>query len=426
MVPFNQTYRTFTLDNGLVVALQNTPTQTISGRLRVHYGGLHEREGEEGLAHFLEHTVMKGGGREFSPDAAEETMGTLGAIDATTNTHETRFMAGMLAEDLELYLNFISDVVFDPRFDPDRVNQERQRVLREIADAKSNPGFQDQNDIRNALYGLNSPYNHFVLGKEEVITRATPEDLKAFHQRGYGASNMDLILVGGLPQNVEELVVQFFAGKLKGNKTKYVFPRNQELEGKIIIHKPAKEWLNIQSPESSSAYLGITFTAPTAKEKDYYAVEILNQILGGNANSRLFRRISQEMGFAYAIESYYTAEDNAGVMGISGSIQATRVEEAIEAIFQEMDGLKEKLVNGAEIAKIKSKKLYRLAEYLGNDRGRMEGIEIELDTGLTPELHSQRIEAVTPEMIREAANKYFPKNREFGRYVLFLKDPLKF
>ena len=63
----DQNYREFTLDNGLFVALQNTPTQTVSGRLRVFQGALHEQPGEEGLAHFLEHTIVNAGSRKYSP-----------------------------------------------------------------------------------------------------------------------------------------------------------------------------------------------------------------------------------------------------------------------------------------------------------------------------------------------------------------------
>src|SRR3989344_7859507 len=287
MTTLNGNYRELTLDNGLVVALQNTPTQTISGRLRVHHGGLHEREGEEGLAHFLEHTIMKGGGRKFAPDTAERIMGTFGNIKAATNSHETSFSIGMLADDLELYLDFISDVVFHPRFDLGRVNQERQRVLRETADAKSNPAFQDNKDFMDALYGVDSSHTYFVLGKEDVVSRATPDNLRTFHERGYTPNNMDLILVGALPENVYELVAKYFADKSKGNEAKYDFPRNPDLEGRTLLHRRAQELYNSQKPESSSAHFSIGFVAPTDDAEDSYAVGRLVQILGGDANSRL-------------------------------------------------------------------------------------------------------------------------------------------
>ena len=425
MAALNGNYRVLALDNGLAVALQNTPTQTISGRLRVHYGGLYEREGEEGLAHFLEHTVMKGGGRKFAPDAAERVMGTFGNINATTSSHETRFLVGMMADDLELYLEFISDVVFHPRFDLGRVNQERQRVLRETADAKSNPTFQDYKDFRDALFGPDSPHTYHVLGREEVVARATPDDLRKFHTRGYNPNNMDLILVGALPKNVDYLVAKYFADKLSGNRTKYDFPRNPDVKRKTVLHRRAQELYNNNDPKSSSASVNIGFVAPTDEAEDSWAVGRLVQILGGDGNSRLFRCVSQEMGLAYGMSSNYSCQHNAGAINIGGSVQATRADEAIDTIFHEMNRLKSELVDGDELTRINRNAGYELAKHFEINDGRVGTIELEMDKRLTPELQLQKMNAVTPEMVREAANKYFPTGRADGKYVLLLRDPLK-
>ncbi len=184
MGTLNGNYHEFTLENGLKVGLHTTSTQTVSGRLRVFHGSLHEKEGEEGLAHFLEHTVMVGGGRKYSSEQAEKLMNTFGNINAATNLVETRFMIEMIAEDLESYLDFISDVVFEPRLATSKVDQERQAVMREIADRKSRASFQDNQDFDKALYGLDSPRIYFGLGKEDLISRVSADDLKCFHQRG--------------------------------------------------------------------------------------------------------------------------------------------------------------------------------------------------------------------------------------------------
>jgi len=404
--------------------LQNTPTQTISGRLRVHHGGLHEKNGEEGLAHFLEHIVMKGGGMKYAPDKAEKIMGTFGNINASTSSSETSFPVGMLADDLELYLDFISDVVFHPRFDLERVNQERQRVLREMADAKSNPAFEDNSDFMDSLFGVDSPHTYFVLGKEEVVERATSNDFKAFHERGYNPNNMDLILAGALPENVDELIAKYFADKPRGEGAKYDFPKNPDLESKTVLHRHALELLNADNPESSSAYFRIGLVAPEYEEEDSWAVGRLVQILGGDANSRLFKKVSQEMGLAYGIGSSYAARGG-GAIYVTGNVQAARINEALDAVFNEMNCLKNELVDGDELARINRNGAYNLAKGFETNEGHVDAIEVKLDIGLNPELYLQNIDAVTPEMVRDAANKYFPTNREDGKYVLLLMDPLK-
>ena len=425
MGDLNADYRELRLDNGLVVALQNTPTSTINGRLRVHHGGLHEREGEEGLAHFLEHTIMMAGGKKFTPKVAKEIMGTFGHINATTSSHETCFPVGMIAEDLELYLDFISDIAFNPRLDSDKVNQEREIVLRETADARSIPTFQDNKDFMDALYGEDSPHAYFVLGKEEVVDKATPHDLREFHQRGYSPNNMDLILVGALPENVDELVIRYFSDKSRGPGQKFNFPINPALKRKTILHRHAPEILNHQHPDQSSAGLSIGFVGPTQDAEDSYATSRLTDILGGDANSRLFKKVREEMGLAYGIGSSYLAGNNMGSVNISGSVQSTRANEAIDAIFTEMEHLKNNLVDKEELDRIKRNHIYGLLKYFESNDGHANGIEIKWDKGLTPELHLKKMNAVTPEMVREAARKYFPENRDDGKYVLLLRDPLK-
>ncbi len=425
MATLNGNYREFTLDNGLVVALQNTPTQTISGRLRVFHGGLHERKGEEGLAHFLEHTIMSGGGRKYSPAEAEQIMSTFGAINAGTNYSATSFPISMLAQDLESYLDFISDVVFQPRFDFQKVEQERQRVLREVADKKSNPAFQDVRDFEEALYGPDSPHTYFVLGKEEVISKATPQDLRTFHERGYNPNNMDLILVGALPENAHELIIKYFGQETRGPGSKYNFVQNPELNRKVLLHRLAPELYNNQDPNSSSADFNMGFVAPPEEANDSYAVWMLVNILGYGGNSRLFKRVSQEMGLAYSLGSCYTCANKAGVIEIGGRIQALKADDAIDAVFKEIDLLKSKLIDLDELNVLRKQSMYHLAVLFETNQSHADAIQNKWDLGRTPELQLQKMNELTPEMIQDAANKYFPTSREEGNYILLLRDPLK-
>ena len=161
----DQNYREFTLDNGLFVALQNTPTQTVSGRLRVFQGALHEQPGEEGLAHFLEHTIVNAGSRKYSPHEIRETMANFGYMNAFTSQSQTTYPVDMLSEDVETYLDLIADAVTYPRFDKDKVDEERQRILREIADIKSAPDFIDKKALVIEVFGKDSPHVYHVFLK---------------------------------------------------------------------------------------------------------------------------------------------------------------------------------------------------------------------------------------------------------------------
>jgi len=425
MTTINGNYREFRLDNGLFVALQETPTQTVSGRLRVWHGALNEKKGEEGIAHFLEHALMTGGSQKYTLKRADEIRGTFGSFNAFTSLDRTCFPVDILTEDSQLFLEYISDTAFNPKFTTSRVEEERQRVLRETADAKSNPRFKDSKAYGEAFFGKNSPHTYFILGNEAVVNSASVDTLKGFHERGYHPNNIDLILVGALPKNIEDLVQQNFGQFPSGNGRKVEFPQNPQLYGATILHTSAPELYNHENPEKSSAQLGISLVAPTETDEDSYAVSMLVNILGGDANSRLFQSVSQRKGLAYGIGAQYDNSNNKGGIYIGGNVQSTRADEAIDAIFEEMSKLRTYLVSQKNLERLKRKSRYNIAKTFETNTGYVNAIELKMDKGLTPEYHLERMEAVTPKKIRDAAVKYLPQNRTDGKYVLSLRDPLK-
>ncbi len=267
MTIINGRYREYKLDNGLVIALQNTPTQTIAAKLRINYGSSHERDGEEGLAHFLEHCLVTGGSQKYDPLSADNIRGSFGYSNAFTNIGRTFFLGQMLKEDLRTWLDYTSDHILRPRFDKERVNGERERILREISDSKSNSTYLANQEFNAAFY-RGHPKGKFIFGSEEVVKNVNLEKISAFHSRGYHPNNMDLIIVGGLPENIEESIAQYFGSIPVGENTRKKFPEITPLQGKTILHRPAPESYNADNPSESSAQLALACTFPSESHPD--------------------------------------------------------------------------------------------------------------------------------------------------------------
>ena len=121
MEVLNNNYQRYKLENGLIVSLQNTPTQTVAAELDINYGEVHEKKGEEGIAHFLEHVLYSGGTEKYPPEKVIEIFEGFGKSNATTSVNKTFFQGDMLEEDLELYLELISSIVFTPKFDKEKI-----------------------------------------------------------------------------------------------------------------------------------------------------------------------------------------------------------------------------------------------------------------------------------------------------------------
>jgi predicted Zn-dependent peptidase len=421
MAVINGGYREYKLENGLVVALQKTPTQTIAAKLRVNYGPSHERDGEEGLAHYLEHCLSTGGSEKYSPVAADEIRESFGESNASTTIGRTLFEAQMLSEDLGLWLEYISDHVLKPRFDEERIDGERKRVLREISDQKSNQVHEASMEFSRAFY-RGHPKERFILGKEEVIRNATREVLRGFHKKGYHPNNIDLFIVGNLPDDVEELVRKYFSQAPRGENTRIKFPRLKPLTEKVIIRRPAPDKLIADSPEDSSARIFLQYSGPVNGDDDEYAVRTMNHILGGSTDSLLFQNLGLKMGLGYDVRTTGDGNYNAGESGIYATVPARRIDEAVDAIFAEINRMKTQMPSETSLKRIKKVVKYTVAKAFDSNEGHIDAIEARLDKGINMDLIIEGFGRVTPERVMEVSRKYLP-DKETGKYVLYIRDP---
>ena len=424
-------YNEYKLPNGLFVALKATTTQTIYGKLVVHHGALDEHEGEEGLAHFLEHAIIGGGSLNYTPEESLNTRDIFTykadkktGFNSYTLLSKTVFPIDLLKDDLESYLDLISDMVFNPGFDSAKVEEERPIVLKECTDEKKDPAFNEKRAFANVMFKEGSPYLYPISGKEEVITKATIDDLKRFYNRGYNAGNMDLIIAGALPENIEGLIEAKFGDKPAGKRRHFEFPGNHPLDKAAIIYTPAIERYNSKNPQASMAHLGIGLAAPPDTKEDSCATRILTRIFGSDTTSRLTKYVSDELDLACSIASRYDGSDKKGVIQIGANVRAITIQESISAIFKVMNDLQEKLVSADEFNRCKRNAIYALAKGFEKNRGHVYAIEKKLYEGVIMEDYLAKMSAVTPGQVREAANKYFAKNREDEKYVLMLRDPL--
>jgi len=408
----------------LFVALRHTNSPTVFSKLRVNYGACHENPGEEGLAHFLEHCMMTAGSRKYSPKDSDEVRSKLGYSNAQTFLGRTSFVGDMLNEHLEDWLAFISDTTFNPRFDLSRVNGERGRIMREISDDKSKPAYEINRALRKAIYG-DHPLSRYILGSEEVVKKADFRTLKQFHSRGYNATNSDLIIVGGFPDNIMDILEKYFASQKPGTDLRKTFPLLLPSGKSQVIRAYAPELENKERPAQSSAELCLNIVAVPDTHQDIFALRTLSNLLGHGSTSRLFKKMGLEKGLSYDQSADYQSGFNSGSIEIQAKVSSGRLEEAINVIFEEMNRVKTEGITSDELDSFRAQVEYSFARSLDSNDGKMRAIESEIDDGLTPQRWVEGFNSVTPKAILEVANKYLPGNRTDSGYVLGIRDPLK-
>jgi len=145
-------------------------------------------------------------------------------------------------------------------------------------------------------------------------------------------------------------------------------------------------------------------------------------ILGGDFESPLFRRIREEEGLAYEISVNHDSTESSGIDSIFTKVPANGIDRALQIIFEEMQKMKDKNVDDETVEKWKRAVKYSVLEGLENKSGIMNTLAWKFDWGMTNQKYLEQIEAITPDSIRESAQKYFPNPD--GDYILSIRDPL--
>lgn len=417
-------YKEYKLDNGLQVYLDKRPALTVRAKLTVHQGSIHEKKGEEGLTHLLEHLLMTGGTKNETPKEQQTSRKQFGSQNAYTGNDQVLIPIGVLPRRTSKLLSFISSTMFEPTLNEQQFKEERQRVLEEINRARSEYVYADLKKHDIAFYGENSNIINDTYGKEEVIEKATINDLKRIHKRAFNPSNATLMMVGALPNNIEEEIEKEFGKYKRGKNTKIIFPKQKLLNKQTIIHTYAPDLINAKQILKSNAGIKMSFSGPIMTEKDTYAMEILNNILGGNSPSKLSSKISTKKGLTYNIGSDYNTADNAGKITIATSVNSQRVNETIDLIFSVMNELQTNTLSEEEITYVKDQTEFNMAVMLEENLGRIYEIGVKQDYGVDSDFFLKNIQKVTSEDVRNVARKYFPKDRKSGKYVLLIRDPL--
>ncbi len=413
------------LPNGFHLVAQKTPSLNVAATLRVEFGAINERSGEEGLAHFLEHAVINGGTYRHSPEEQDQWLSELASSNASTSHTVTNYTMKGLADDLEGWLTLAADMVFHPRLDAKRVDQERQRILQEIARGRNTPAYPAHREYQQRFLGEH-PFTREVDGEFEVVERATREDLLSIHERGYKASHMVLFIAGKIPQRIERTVNRIFGGFPCHEYAPQIVPPVRGPSRPEIINanapdlKPSAD-RNNNLPQSQ---ITIGFLTEPAAHPDTMALDMLRWVMGYGPYSRLHQRLSREQGLCYHVSATQQVTLHYGSIETNGKFDAARTEHAVQGIFDVMQALKDEKIPKRDLDRVIRSTQHEVTQVLESTQGMLNMLSAYHDIGLYPEMILQRMRAATPEQLQGLAQHYLP-DRENGKYVQLIRNPLQ-
>jgi predicted Zn-dependent peptidase len=330
------------LSNGLRVVTEAVPHfHSAAVGIWLNVGSRDETGAENGLTHFLEHMAFKGTPRRTVLDIAREIDQLGGMCNAFTSKEQTCFHGRVLAEHLPRLVDLLGDLVLKSQLAAGDLERERQVILEEIYAQDDNPEELVQVHFARSFWGDNA-FGWPILGAADHIARVSREDLLAYRGTAYRPGDIIVAAAGRVRhQEVVDLVAASFASVANGAPAR---------ERQPVITHPGVYALS-RDLEQVSLVLGGPGLA--AGDPRRYAATMLQLVLGGNMSSRLFQVIREQLGLAYAIQSYIQFFSDAGLVGISAGVSPQNLEAIMAAIRREIKQLKEERVSEAELTAAK-------------------------------------------------------------------------
>ncbi len=344
---------TFSLRNGIrVYLLEDNELPLISASVLVRTGSIMEPMDKVGLAS-MTGTVMRSGGSNKYPSSVLNPMLEDKAAVINTGIGFSNGSASMnaLKEDFPSLLPVFVDVMMNPAFPDDRIEQAKRQSKTGISRRNDDPQGIAGREFNRLIYG-NSVYTKQT--EYSTIDAITRQDLVDFHKKSFVGSNMMVSVIGDFrTADMRRLIEQQFGNIPAGTPLELNFPDVDYNAGATVNLVDKKD------AQQSVVFMG--HEGGLRIDPDYAALQVMNQVLAGGFSGRLFQKVRSDLGLAYAVFGQY--ESNLNYKGSFYTGVMTKPEttaEAIDAIKTEIVRLQEEPVSDEELNRVKDQFLNSL------------------------------------------------------------------
>lgn len=401
----SERYARAELGGGLLVLTEELPMlRSASVGVWVRTGSIHEQPAEMGVSHLLEHMVFKGTGRRSARDIALVLERLGGSLDAYTTREHTCYQSRVLDEHLDTALDVLADMVVDPLLRTEDLELEREVVLEEISTVEDTPDDLIFDIHAERLWG-DHPYGYSILGTRETVGALSEADLKRVHAREYRRPNMVIAAVGNIKHDeVVDRIGTLFERTPNGEPS-----AQAALAAPMVAHE---EFIARPSMQTHIVMGTRTFGHGDPRR---YALVLLSNAFGGGMSSRLFQRVREELGLAYAVYSFQSFYKDGGISGVYVGTRPEWADKAAAVIREECEKLAAEGITAEELDDMKGQvkgQIVLSLEGSGSRLHRLAGTALYNEPYLSIDEMMRRVDAVTLDDIAALAAEYFDPNQQ--------------
>jgi predicted Zn-dependent peptidase len=385
--------------NGLGIHRIALPgTRALTVLVAFDAGARNERPEENGMAHFLEHLVFKGGESYPTYTDVNETAERLGGVLNAYTSHDlVAFHITVRAESAGPAIDLLSDFVGRPRLDAEELDRERGVVIQEINRAYDQPSTVAEYLIDRAAFG-DHPLGRTVLGPEQNLRSFTREGIVAFRERRWAGARGGAFLAGNVEHvPAEEELQERFAR----------FPSLPQPEPYVPAPAFAPQTL-VEQRDTNQSHLRMIYRpdVAVASPRERAALSIYSTLLGGSMGSRLFDEIREKRGLCYSVSAINHAFADVPILQLSSGLESAKCVEAYTRMREIVDELRADGPTEEEVARARAYAAGRLvlafensgavARYAANQ-------QIVFGEDIDPDAAIAALDAVTYDEVREVA-----------------------
>lgn len=388
-----------TLKNGIKVFTINSGSQELTKIEFLFKAGMYYQP--KPLIASAANNLLETGTRNYSANQISDGIDFFGSFfECSVEQDFSSLALFSLNKYLDNSLKFVEEIIKYPTFPQEEfdiyISNKKQKHL--VNSQKVN--VLARRRFAELIFGEKHPYGIDV--KTEDFDKLSVDEVKKFYNHFYHSGNCTIIASGKLPDNLMDILNNYFGNETWGNA--YVI---SEPKADIVTAKENKHFVEKTDAIQSAIRVGrIMFNK---KHEDYFKFQVLNTILGGYFGSRLMANIREDKGYTYGIGSGLSSLVNAGYFFISTEVGADVTNDALKEIYAEIKLLREELIDEEELETVRN---YVLGQFLRSVDGAYalaDKFKAIWEFGLGYnyfDKYFDAVKSVTPEELKALANKY--------------------
>jgi zinc protease len=335
------------LPNGLIVLhSENHSLPIVMVTLIIKAGQVNEQRDKAGLANLVTELLTEGTKNRRSKDISEEVDFIGASLNASAGGDYITVTLSILKKDLDKGFDIFSDVIFNPAFPEEEIERKKDQIKGFLRQREEEPSFLADRAFRKAIFGEH-PYGRLVEGSAETIDTVKRDDLMRFYSEYFLPNNSILSVAGDLTSDEVNVLIERYLSVWK----KADLP-SRAMKG--IDEQKTKKVIRIDK-ELTQANILLGNLGISRDNPDYYAVSVMNYVLGGGGfSSRLMQSVRDKMGLAYDVHSFFASHKEGGFFQIGLQTKNESAHTAVEEILKQIAWIRKDQISDEELADAKA------------------------------------------------------------------------